>query len=415
MQAIDFMYLAIFGVMLYTSILWLIVFLKNKRMIFKYPKLKRYPSITFLVPAYNEEKNIGNCLKSLVNLNYPKNKIKIIAINDGSTDRTEDIIKKFKKYGVKLINKRNEGKKSKALNYALKNVKIDTDLIACMDSDSFAEKNYLLKLVGYLENPKVGAVTACLKVYKTDNFIRRLQWVEYMFSIFFRKMFSLFDCQYVTPGAGTIFKTKLVKKLGGFDENNITEDMEMALRIHSIGYKIQNSINGIVYTDIPKTLKDLYKQRIRWDRGYIQNFKKYSFMVFNKKYGNLGVFTLPINFTYVGIIIFLFIFQITMLTKEVFSNLRKWGLINYAFIKPELNLSIFYIDIYTVFAVIFLSVAITTIWLVTKNVSLTKRENENMKNKKTFYFLYLFVFPFIFTMFWICAVIYELRGAGEKW
>lgn len=406
MQLIDFVYLFTYSIMIYCSVLWFTVFFKNRKKMFSNPKPKRLPSITFLVPAYNEEKNIGKCLQSILNLDYPKNKLKVIVIDDGSTDNTPRIVKKFKK--VKLIRQKNSGKAA-ALNNGLKYVK--TELVACMDADSYPEKNYLLEMIGYLEKKNVVAVTPAMKVLNTQTIIQKIQWVEYLWQIFLRKIFNFFDCQYVIPGPGSVYKTFVLKKVGGFEVGNIAEDTEIAFRIIDKGYRIENSINAYVYTEAPSNFKGLYKQRIRWYRGYIQNVVKYSKMVFNPKYGNLGFFLLPMNFVWMFILSFLFFSQIFTLLWNFAQYFISWYHIKFAVILPEMRVDIFLIDFYTYFFFLFLLLTLFTLWLSI----VFSGEKVDLKKKLSFYLSYILIYPFLISIFWILSIIYELAGVKKKW
>ncbi|MEM5879483.1 MAG: glycosyltransferase [Candidatus Aenigmatarchaeota archaeon] len=370
------------------------------------PEPKTFPSITFLVPAHNEEKNIGKCLESILNLNYPKDKLKVIVIDDGSTDNTGKIVKKFKK--VKLIRQKNLGKAA-ALNNGLKHVK--TELVACMDADSFPDENFLVKMVGYIERREVASVTPAIKVFEPKTLMQKIQWVEYLWSIFLRKLFNFFDCQYVTPGPGSIYKTSVLKKLGGFDENNLVEDTEIALRLVKNGYKIENSIDAYTYTNAPKDFKKLFAQRLRWYRGYIQNVFKYSKMIANPKYGNLGFFVLPINFVWMFILGFLLFSQIFTLAWNGLQYLMSWYHIKFAILQPEIRVDIFLIDFYTYFFLLFLIMSLFILW-----VSIVfSGEKVDLKKKFSFYLSYILIYPFLISIFWLSSIIYEIVGARRKW
>jgi len=406
MQIIDIIYLLIYGIILYCSVLWLTVFLKNKKKMLINPKPKRFPSITFLVPAYNEEKNIERCLKSILNLNYPKDKLKVIVIDDGSTDNTAKIVRKFKK--VKLIRQKNSGKAA-AINNGLKHVR--TELVACMDADSFPDKNYLLRMIGFIEKKSVAAVTPAMKVLNTDSIFQKIQWVEYVWAIFLRKIFSFFDCQYVTPGPGSIYKKEVLEKIGGFDENNLTEDMEIAFRIVDHGYKIENSINAYVYTNAPENFKGLFNQRLRWYRGYIQNAAKYSHMIINPKYGNLGFFILPINFIWMFILSFLLFSLIFRFFLDSFTNFINWSYINFALMPLEIKINLFLIDFYTYFGILFLIFSFIYVWLSV----IYAGEKLDIKRKFKFYVNYILIYPYLISIFWVMSIIYEILRVERKW
>jgi len=406
MQLIDLIYLVIYSIILYCSVLWFTVFFKNRGKMFKNPKPKRFPSITFLVPAYNEEKNIGRCLKAILDLNYPKKRLKIIVIDDGSKDNTVNIVKRFK--GVKLIRQKNSGK-AVAMNNGLKHVK--TELVACMDGDSFPDKDYLLKIIGHIEKKNVAAVTSAMKASETGSIFQKIQWVEYLWAIFLRKLFSIFDCQYVIPGPGSIYKTEILKKIGGFDEKNLTEDMEIGFNIVDHGYKIGNSIDAYVYTNVPSGFKGLYKQRMRWYRGYIQNTMKYSHMVANPEYGNLGFFILPINFLWMFILGFLLFSMILRWLWDASQYFINWSYVEFALMPLRVNVDIFFLDFYTYFWFWFLIVSLATIGLSV----FYSGEKLDIKNKLKFYISYILFYPILSSVFWIASAIYEILRVERKW
>ena len=254
--------------------------------------LTLFPSVTVVVPCFNEEKTVGATVKSILNLNYPKNKLNLILVDDGSVDGTLQALKKFKNHPqVKIISKENGGKHT-AVNLALEHV--NTDLVGCLDADSFVTTEALKKIVPYFDDASVMAVTPSIKVYEPKNILQHIQKTEYSWSIFLRRMLSSMGALYVTPGPFSIFRTRVFRELGGYKYAHMTEDMEMAMRMQKNHYKIVNSHGAHVYTVTPSTLKSLIKQRARWTYGFINNGMDYKEMFFNKKYGNIGMFILPI-------------------------------------------------------------------------------------------------------------------------
>ncbi len=254
--------------------------------------LSIFPSVTVLVPCYNEGSTVVDTIKSILNLDYPKDKLSVILINDGSTDNTLSELKKFKDHPqVSILTKENGGKAS-ALNYALGFVK--SDLVGCLDADSFVTPFALKKIIPHFEDEKVMAVTPSIKVHDPKGFLQLIQKTEYSWGIFLRRMLSSMGALYVTPGPFSIFRVRVFKELGGYRHAHMTEDLEMALRMQKNHYKIVNSHGAHVYTVTPSKLRDLVKQRVRWTYGFINNSFDYKELFFNKNYGNIGLFILPI-------------------------------------------------------------------------------------------------------------------------
>ena len=252
----------------------------------------KFPTVTVIVPCFNEEETVAEAVKSILNLDYPRKQLSVILVNDGSTDNTLKVLNKFKNNPrVKILDKTNGGKHT-AVNLALESV--STELVGCLDADSFVMPNALLKIAPYFDDQKTMAVTPSIKVHKPKNFLQHIQRTEYSWSIFLRRMLSSMGALYVTPGPFSIFRTQVFEELGGYRHAHMTEDMEMAMRLQKNHYKIVNSHGAHVYTVAPATFKGLIKQRSRWTYGFLNNSFDYRGLFFNKRYGNIGMFILPI-------------------------------------------------------------------------------------------------------------------------
>jgi cellulose synthase/poly-beta-1,6-N-acetylglucosamine synthase-like glycosyltransferase len=251
-----------------------------------------WPSVTIIVPCYNEEKTVTKTILSLLALSYPKDKFKILAIDDGSTDNTLQILEQFKDNSqIEVYTKENGGKYT-ALNFALE--KTTSEMVGCLDADSFVEPETLHRIICHFEDDNVMAVTPAIVVHEPKNIIQVVQSVEYAWGIFICKMLSYLGALRVTPGPFSIFRTEVFRKLGGYKEAYHTEDLEYALRMQKNHYKIVNAHDAKVHTVVPKNVKALYKQRVRWTYGFINNSIDYKSLFFKKEYGNLGLLTLPI-------------------------------------------------------------------------------------------------------------------------
>lgn len=252
---------------------------------------KKFPIVTIIVPVWNEERTLAGTVRSLLALDYPKDKLDIIIVDDGSTDGTRQIANTFKGHAqVRVFHKENGGKHT-AVNLGISRAK--GELIGCLDADSFVDRNALLEIVRCFEDERIMSVTPAIRVHTPGNILQKVQRVEYNMGIFLRKMFGSMNAIHVTPGPFSIFRKKVFDDLGEYRRAHNTEDMEMALRMHKNHYPIANAYTAYVYTVTPRTVKGLYKQRLRWVYGFLANVIDYRTMVFNKKYGNVGVFTLP--------------------------------------------------------------------------------------------------------------------------
>lgn len=299
MELIELLNYSVAFFTVFVTVFFLLLFLKYREDYYERPKWKgKTPTVSVVIPAYNEEKHIEKCLDSLMKLDYPKEKLDIIVVDDGSTDSTYKKAKKYEKKGVRIFRKKNSGKGA-AMNHGI--AKAKSEFLVTMDADSHVTPGVLKELLAYFDDPEVMAVTPAVKIAPSGVLIKEFQRIEYLMILFSRKLLSYIDAVPVTPGPFSIFRTKIFDKIGGFDENNLVEDQEIAMRIQANNYKIRSSVSteSTVYTEPPDNMKDLLKQRVRWQRGGIRNYWKYRFMI-KEEFGDYGAFFIPLNFATLG-------------------------------------------------------------------------------------------------------------------
>jgi len=368
---------------LYFTFFMLLLFFSNKNKLFRRPKMERFPSISIIIPAYNEEESIKETVENIKKLDYPRNK-EIIVVDDGSTDKTYEIAKEIK--GIKVLKKKRGGKAS-ALNFGIRNAK--GEIVACIDSDSYPEKNALLNSVPFFKN-NVAAVTASVFVKNAKGLMERLQEIEYLMISWSRKMFEYLNAIYVTPGPLSLYRKDILLKVGGFDEKNMTEDIEIAWRLMKNNYKIKMALDAKVYTSVPKSIKEWWHQRIRWNVGGIQTTFKYFNLFMKKEFGKIGTFLLPL-FTISYILSFigiLFIFYNGFVWTRYFLNSFIFGF-------NPLS-SLFYIvpDFFVVLMVI--NFAITAFYIIQnfKTINYNLELSKKILGILMFVLIYMFLFPF---------------------
>ncbi len=279
----------------YAQVFFLVTFLEHRKKFAirqKPVKLSRHPEVTIIIPCWNEEKTVARTANSVLGLHYPQSQIKIILVDDGSTDNTWQEILKFRGYkNIKIFRKKNGGKHT-ALNLGLQHV--DTEFVGCLDADSVAHPEALTRLLSYFEHdPAVMAVAPSILAANAKNIVQTAQRPEYYIGAFIKKVLSLIGGTYVVPGPLTIFRKKVFDQLGPYRHAYNTEDLEITYRMQQNHYKIEQCHDAYVYTNIPSTLWKLYKQRIRWIYGSINNLIDYRGLLFRRKHGNFSFFTLP--------------------------------------------------------------------------------------------------------------------------
>ena len=404
----EYLFMIVSFITLFVALFWIQVFLLRDK---PQEKLSRKDyNVSIIVPAINEEKTISDTIESLLNLDYPKDKLEIIVVNDGSTDNTKQVVEKYLDKGIKLINKKSSGKAA-SVNVALSNIK--TEIFGIVDADSIVERNSVANMVHFFDNQSVGAVISLIKVREPKTILERVQHFEYIFSAFSRKLMHAVNTLFITPGVLTLFRTDVIKKLGGFDEENLTEDLEIAMKLRYNNYNIVIETNSLTYTRVPRTFRALWNQRVRWFRGYLYNTRKYKDMFLSKKYGFLGLFQVPLNFITIFLVILTFmlaLYEVLRLLYEFLIKLLAYGSdIIYSYKFPTLKELIFKLD-FKIFFPVLISL-ILALYFYNKALKTT---NEKWKFPLAL-FLYVTVYPSLRIVHWVVALTKELGGAKRKW
>ncbi|MBD3310590.1 glycosyltransferase [Candidatus Woesearchaeota archaeon] len=402
---------------LYFAIFWFLVFLSDDNKESR-KKITKFPMVTVAVPSYNEEKTIKPTLTSVLKLDYPREKLEIIAINDGSRDKTLDKIKEviaeYPGFDIKLINKKNGGKGA-ALNSALRKAK--GEFFVCMDADSFVKPNALRKMLPHFDaDEKIAAVLPSLKVKNPKNMLQRMQWYEYIVNMYYKELMSKLNCVHVAPGPFSVYRTGIIKRVGYFDANhNLTEDLEMALRLQSRQYRLVQLLNTDVLTIAPENLKQLYMQRNRWYKGAIINAIRYKFMMFNRKYGDFGIIQMP-TIILSGMIALIMISSIIYYSiKPYVQYFYNMSFVNFDFMTFIRNFSYSFHILDLNYMTLFVAVAMLTISLVIfKKSHVSTRENI-LKHGTPSLFFYIFLYFLVLGTMWIGIAFDLIRGKKQRW
>lgn len=387
----------------YVQVFFLITFLENrKRIVIRKGEIKldRYPTVTIIVPCWNEEKTLYKTVRSLLNLNYPKNKIHIFLIDDGSTDNTWNVIQKFtKNNNVRAFKKENGGKHT-ALNLGLENV--ETEFVGCLDADSEANKESLVRIMSSFEkNEEVMAVAPSVIVHNPTNIIQNAQKAEYYLGVFLKQMLGFLGAIHVTPGPLTIFRTKVFQDLGPYRKAHNTEDMEIAYRMQTNHYKIVHCNDAYVYTNTPHTIPKLFRQRLRWVYGFINNTIDYRKVLFNKKYGNFALFTLPAGIVSIFAVSYLVGKTIYNLGNFVLNKISEFNILGFSFLNQSYKFDVFFINPNSLFFIFIFAYA-----SVIFSVMFGKRIVEGKWGMSVDLIYFFSIFGFV-APFWLIKAVYN--------
>ena len=246
------------------------------------------PKLSVVIPVFNEEDNIINTIKSVLNTKYD-NTIEIIIINDGSTDNTEEVIESFIKT-VKIKNRKikfvsfekNQGKRTaiyEAVNHS------HSDIIITIDSDTIVQEDTILNLIQPFNDETVGAVAGNIKVNNHENIFTFMLEAAFCFGFeFLRPAQSSINSVLCTPGALSAYrKEAIINDLYNWKNQTfffhpaiIGEDRALTNIVLNKNYKVLYQENSIAYTNVPNSFQGLVNMFIRWIRGDIRE----SFILF---------------------------------------------------------------------------------------------------------------------------------------
>ncbi|MGB8781327.1 MAG: glycosyltransferase family 2 protein [Candidatus Bathyarchaeia archaeon] len=239
---------------------------------------KAFPGFSIIVPVKNEEKVVGRLLNALSELNYPADKKEIIIVEDGSTDRSLDVCEAFareQRLNIRIVQRRFSDGKPSALNSGI--TYAQGEIVGVFDADSVPASDALLNVCRYFEDPQVAAVQGrTLSINSEENMLTRIisreedVWCEaYLRG---KDALNLFvhlkgSCQFI--------RRDVLKQVNGFDENALSEDMELSAKTTEKGYKIKYAPDVRSWQESPYELKQLFRQRTRWFRGTMEVALKY--------------------------------------------------------------------------------------------------------------------------------------------
>jgi len=236
------------------------------------------PKVVVLIPAYNEEKVIQRTIGAALNSDYRN--LRVIVIDDGSSDRTLEVAKgaflEDQASGrVVILSKANSGK-AEALNFGLQHVAADEELFVGIDADTVIAHDAVTLLVRHFQDPAVGAVAGNAKVGNRVNLWTRWQALEYITSQNFeRRALNVLGAVSVVPGALGAWRTSAVRECGGYHTDTVAEDADLTMALLQHGYRVEYQDLALAYTEAPINANGLMRQRFRWSFGILQSVWKH--------------------------------------------------------------------------------------------------------------------------------------------
>lgn len=369
------------------------------------------PFVSVLIPAWNEEGTIQKTIESIMASDYKD--FEVIVIDDGSKDDTLQIAKSLeKKYKrLKVFHKENGGKAT-ALNFGIEKAK--GNFIFTMDADTHVNSDSMKKMVRYFKEPNVMCVSPGMLVYNPRTILQRVQQMEYLLGLFLRKAFASLNSVFVTPGAFSAYRKSFFEKYGNYDVGNITEDLELALRIQFYGYRIENCPSAAAWTVVPGTFSKTISQRRRWYNGWIKNLWKYRKM-FGKKYGDMGSFVMPIAGLNIVFSITVMIYMFFRVLGNIKDELLFLNSVNFNLTGWSINLYVIERFLFLFFTnpiIIFIFIFMFMLWIYVRYA--TQKVGKSPGIFLNFILFFMF-FSVLFGFWWIMSIIYGILHRKVKW
>jgi cellulose synthase/poly-beta-1,6-N-acetylglucosamine synthase-like glycosyltransferase len=380
-------------------------------------KASKFPSIAIIIPTIHEGKFLKKCVNSALKLDYPRSRYTIyIALNKSSTKETVETATAIIDKNVKVIHCPMNGKAS-VMNYTIKNF-VNEELLMVLDADTLIDRKAVRYLVPLFKKKNVGCAVSSVQVLKPTTIAEKLQKYEYLLSILSRKSLSSMMALMVAHGAGTMFRTKIIKKLGGFDENNNpTEDLEIGLRILTNGYQIETTSKAVSYTVVPPSFIKLFEQRKRWSSGFFFNILKYRKTLFNRANAKLGFFVVPLLLfsTILGVVFFVLTFYSVLYPFGLFlSNEYQFVSntnINFV-ISSQLNNLIFNMNAGKIFTIVTTAIGLFSIYYALKYSGVKLNRVKDAIGIVGYIFFYIFFLSFV----WLyTGIAFLINRRGFAW
>ena len=256
------------------------------------------PKLTVVIPAFNEGPMVQQSIDSVAGAHYPRERLEIFVVDDGSTDDTwhhiQEAAARHPGVVTALQLAKNQGKRA-ALSEGFRHAK--GDVLVTIDSDSVIEPTALLAIAGPFRNPRVGAVAGRVAVLnRAQGVIPRMLAVRFVLSFdLLRAAQSTYGTVYCCPGALTAYRGELVRRLlpGWMSQTflgspcTFGEDRAMTNNVLAAGYDTVYQRTSVVHTVVPTTYRRLCKMFLRWDRSYVREELRYLRILWHRPLGAL--------------------------------------------------------------------------------------------------------------------------------
>jgi len=234
---------------------------------------KFQPLVSILIPAHNEEKVLAQALTAATQIEYPQ--YEVVVVDDGSTDGTRQIIKTFAQQNkVRAVYKQQNQGKALAMNDAIP--LLNGEIILIMDADAEPAPDLLDHIIPHFASARVAAVTGNPRVKNVNNFLSRLQLIEFTSIVsVLRRSQRIWGRIVTVSGVVAAFRKTALLDVGCFSPDMPTEDIELTWKLQKRFWDVRYEPRALVWMTVPSTYKTHFRQRLRWARGLMQVLRRH--------------------------------------------------------------------------------------------------------------------------------------------
>lgn len=324
MEAFSFLFNFTFYYPLFMAYVWMLgaiyyyFYWERKGTITELPTLSQYPPVSILIPCHNEGDNARETIHYAMQQLYPN--FEVIAINDGSTDNTAEILDQLAKQYDKLRVVHLATNQGKAMGLCMATLASSCEYLICIDGDALLDSHathWMMK--HFVDNPSVGAVTGNPRIRNRSSILGKLQVGEFSSIIGLIKRAQRFYGRIFTvSGAIVGFRKVALQRIGYWSLDMITEDIDVSWRLQLDHWELHYEPRALCWILMPETLKGLWRQRLRWSQGGTEVLIRYFNRLFDLKSWRMW----PLYFEYLISIFWAYsmVFTVVILLINIFIS-----------------------------------------------------------------------------------------------
>lgn len=252
--------------------------------------LNEWPTVSIIVPAYNEASVIENCVRSIQLTTYDR--YDVVLVDDGSSDDTLELMKALavSDCRITVLSQENAGRGA-ALNLGLRHS--TGEVLVFADADCIFSRHTVKRMLQGFADRRTGAVCGDDRPVTLDRVqARTLALISHVGTGLVRRAQTVMGFLPIVSGTIGAFRRSVLNAVGPFREDTVGEDLELTWRVHRAGYGVVFAPKALVYVESPSTIRALWRRRVRWARGLLQTLRTHKDMIGSIRRGRFGAYLL---------------------------------------------------------------------------------------------------------------------------